>query len=100
MDDTALQVLLPIMRWEATSFGRPMLAVVLVVSMSLFPTVFLPSTPSMWLTGIIFGYGLGLLIIMVGTAIGMSIPYLIGSLFLHRFHVIFIFSMSLIISCP
>ncbi|KAM0857057.1 hypothetical protein ACQ4PT_048736 [Festuca glaucescens] len=80
------KVLLPIMRWEATSFGRPVLAIVLVVSLSLFPIVFLPSTPSMWLTGIIFGYGLGSLIIMAGTAIGMSIPYWIGSLFLHRFH--------------
>lgn len=77
---------MPIMRWEATSFGRPVLAIVLVVSLSVFPTVFLPSTPSMWLTGMIFGYGFGFLIIMVGTAIGMSIPYLIGSLFLHRFH--------------
>ncbi|XP_047064960.1 uncharacterized protein LOC124672839 [Lolium rigidum] len=80
------KVLLPIMRWEATSFGRPVLAIVLVVSLSLFPIVFLPSTPLMWLTGIIFGYGLGSLIIMSGTAIGMSIPYWIGSLFLHRFH--------------
>ncbi|VAH43384.1 unnamed protein product [Triticum turgidum subsp. durum] len=80
------KVLLPIMRWEATSFGRPVLALVLVMSMSVFPTVFLPSFPSMWLTGIIFGYGLGLLIILVGTGIGMSIPYWIGSLFLHRIH--------------
>uniref|UniRef100_A0ACD5Z0H9 Uncharacterized protein n=1 Tax=Avena sativa TaxID=4498 RepID=A0ACD5Z0H9_AVESA len=80
------KVLLPIMRWEATSFGRPVLAMVLVISLSIFPTVFLPSTPSMWLTGIIFGYGLGTLIIMVGAAIGMSIPYWIGSLFLHRLH--------------
>ncbi|CAM0906926.1 unnamed protein product [Alopecurus aequalis] len=80
------KVLLPIMRWEATSFGRPVLAIVLVVSLSLFPTVLLPSTPCMWLTGIIFGYGLGSVIIMVGTAIGMTIPYWIGSLFLHRFH--------------
>lgn len=87
------------MRWEATSFGRPVLAIVLVVSLSVFPTVFLPSTPSMWLTGMIFGYGFGFLIIMVGTAIGMSIPYLIGSLFLHRFHVKFIVSIYLIMRC-
>ncbi|XP_044964768.1 uncharacterized protein LOC123425153 [Hordeum vulgare subsp. vulgare] len=80
------KVLLPIMRWEATSFGRPVLAIVLVISMSVFPTVFLPSAPSMWLTGIVFGYGLGLLIILVGTGIGMSIPFGIGSLFLHRIH--------------
>lgn len=78
------KVLLPIIRWEARSFGRPVLALVLVASLALFPAVFLPSSPSMWLTGIIFGYGLGFLIIMVGTAIGMSLPYWIGSLFRGR----------------
>uniref|UniRef100_A0A0E0I4K0 VTT domain-containing protein n=1 Tax=Oryza nivara TaxID=4536 RepID=A0A0E0I4K0_ORYNI len=80
------KVLLPIMRWEARSFGRHLLAIVLIASLAIFPVVLLPSSPSMWLTGIIFGYGFGFLIIMVGTAIGMSIPYFIGSLFRERLH--------------
>ncbi|KAG8099281.1 hypothetical protein GUJ93_ZPchr0013g36199 [Zizania palustris] len=54
------KVLLPIMQWEARSFGRPVLALVLIASLALFPVILLPSSPSMWLTGIIFGYGFGM----------------------------------------
>ncbi|XVF26428.1 hypothetical protein REPUB_Repub14bG0015800 [Reevesia pubescens] len=74
------------MQWEATAFGRPVLAVVLVTSLALFPVLLIPSGPSMWLAGMIFGYGLGFLIIMVGTTIGMVLPYLIGLLFRDRIH--------------
>ncbi|CAN6226238.1 unnamed protein product [Urochloa humidicola] len=78
------KVIMPIIQWEAKSFRRPMLAVVIIASLALFPLVFLPSGPPMWLTGIIFGYGLGFLIIMAGITIGMAIPYWIGLLFRHR----------------
>ncbi|TKW36055.1 hypothetical protein SEVIR_2G415200v4 [Setaria viridis] len=78
------KVIMPIIQWEAKSFRRPMLAVVIIASLALFPVVFLPSGPAMWLTGIIFGYGFGFLIIMAGITIGMSIPYWIGLLFRHR----------------
>ncbi|XP_010523424.1 PREDICTED: uncharacterized protein LOC104801773 [Tarenaya hassleriana] len=80
------KVLIPILQWEATAFGRPMLAVVLVTSLALFPVFLIPSGPSMWLAGMIFGYGLGFVIIMVGTTIGMVLPYLIGLLFRERIH--------------
>ncbi|KAF6163431.1 hypothetical protein GIB67_029280 [Kingdonia uniflora] len=80
------KVLLPIMRWEATSFGRPVLAVVLVASLALFPVFLIPSAPSMWLAGMIFGYGLGFVIIMIGTTIGMVLPYSIGLVFRDRIH--------------
>ncbi|KAG9460039.1 hypothetical protein H6P81_004547 [Aristolochia fimbriata] len=80
------KVLLPIMQWEATAFGRPILALVLVASLALFPVLLIPSGPSMWLAGMIFGYGLGFVIIMVGTTIGMTLPYLIGLLFRDRIH--------------
>ncbi|KAE8685637.1 putative plant RNA cleavage stimulation factor [Hibiscus syriacus] len=69
------------MQWEATTFGRPVLAVVLVTSLALFSVFLIPSGPSMWLAGMIFGYDLGFLIIMVGTTIGMVLPYLVGLLF-------------------
>jgi len=75
------------LQWEATAFGRPMLAIVLVVSLALFPVFLIPSGPSMWLAGMIFGYGLGFVIIMVGTTIGMVLPYLIGLMFRDRLHV-------------
>lgn len=80
------KILLPIMHWEATAFGRPVLAFVLVASLALFPVLLIPSGPSMWLAGMIFGYGLGFVIIMIGTTIGMVLPYLIGLLFRDRIH--------------
>ena len=79
------------MQWEATAFGRPVLAVVLVASLALFPVFLIPSGPSMWLAGMIFGYGIGFVIIMVGTTIGMILPYLIGLLFRDRIHVRLLF---------
>lgn len=80
------KILLPIMQWEATAFGRPVLALVLVASLALFPVLLIPSGPSMWLAGMIFGYGLGFVIIMIGTTIGMVLPFLIGLLFRQRIH--------------
>ncbi|KAL3651468.1 hypothetical protein CASFOL_004470 [Castilleja foliolosa] len=71
---------------KTTAFGRPVLALVLVASLALFPVLLIPSGPSMWLAGMIFGYGLGFVIIMVGTTIGMILPYLIGLLFRDRIH--------------
>ncbi|KAG6518859.1 hypothetical protein ZIOFF_022340 [Zingiber officinale] len=79
-------ILLPMMEWEATAFGRPVLALVLVASLALFPVILVPSGPSMWLAGMIFGYGLGFIIIMVGTTIGMVLPYFIGLLFREQIH--------------
>ncbi|KAI3448400.1 hypothetical protein Pfo_005065 [Paulownia fortunei] len=80
------KVLFPLLQWEATAFGRPVLALVLVASLALFPVFLIPSGPSMWLAGMIFGYGWGFVIIMVGTTIGMILPYLIGLLFRDRIH--------------
>ncbi|KAI4375510.1 hypothetical protein MLD38_013370 [Melastoma candidum] len=80
------KVLYPMMQWEATAFGRPVLALVLLSSLALFPVFLIPSGPSMWLAGMIFGYGLGFVIIMVGTTIGMVLPYLIGLFFRERIH--------------
>ncbi|KAG0477638.1 hypothetical protein HPP92_012357 [Vanilla planifolia] len=80
------KVILPVMHWETSAFGRPALAFVLMVSLALFPIVLLPSGPSMWLAGMIYGYGFGFLIIMVGTTIGMTLTFFIGSLFREHLH--------------
>ncbi|XP_076941505.1 uncharacterized protein LOC143611093 [Bidens hawaiensis] len=80
------KLLLPMMKWEAATFGRPVLAVILIGSMAVFPVLFLPSGPSMWLAGMMFGYGLGFVIIMVGTTIGMVLPYVIGLFFRDHIH--------------
>jgi len=87
------KVIMPIIQWEAKSFGRPVLAVVIITSLALFPVVLLPSGPPMWLTGIVFGYGIGFLIIMAGVTIGMSLPYWIGLLFRDRLNVMFLNSI-------
>ncbi|KVI01683.1 hypothetical protein Ccrd_020037 [Cynara cardunculus var. scolymus] len=63
---------MPFIFEKATAFGRPVLALILVTSLAIFPVFFIPSGPSMWLAGMIFGYGVGFVIIMVGTTIGMQ----------------------------
>ncbi|KAG0603384.1 hypothetical protein M758_10G089500 [Ceratodon purpureus] len=71
------------MLWESTQFSKPVLAVVLVCSLAIFPTFIFPSGPSMWLSGMMFGYGYGFLIIMGGTTIGQTLPYFVGHWLLH-----------------
>lgn len=80
------KILIPTLHWEATAFGRPVLALVLVASLALFPVFLIPSGPSMWLAGMIFGYGLGFVIIMAGTTVGMILPYFVGLFFRDRIH--------------
>ncbi|XP_071740504.1 uncharacterized protein, partial [Rutidosis leptorrhynchoides] len=80
------KILLPTMQWESATFDRPAVAIILITSLALFPVVFIPSGPSMWLAGMTFGYGIGFIIIMVGTTIGMVLPYMIGLCFRHRIH--------------
>eukprot|EP00252_Welwitschia_mirabilis_P011069 TRINITY_DN24894_c0_g2_i1.p1 TRINITY_DN24894_c0_g2~~TRINITY_DN24894_c0_g2_i1.p1 ORF type:complete len:334 (-),score=45.53 TRINITY_DN24894_c0_g2_i1:36-1037(-) len=80
------KVIVPFMMWEASSFKRPVLAFLLIASMVVLPVFLIPSGPSMWLAGMIFGYGLGFLIIMIGSTMGMALPYFIGSLFRRKIH--------------
>ncbi|KAF8380407.1 hypothetical protein HHK36_027893 [Tetracentron sinense] len=75
---------IPIINWEMETFSTPVLAVVIFTSVALFPSIFLPSTPSMWVAGMTFGYGFGFLLIIAGVAVGVSLPYFIGSLFHHK----------------
>lgn len=82
------QELIPIINWETTTFSTPVLAVLLFASVALFPTLLLPSTPSMWVAGMTFGYGFGFLLIISAAAVGVSLPYFIGSLFLHKIEVL------------
>ncbi|XP_010276122.1 PREDICTED: uncharacterized protein LOC104610945 [Nelumbo nucifera] len=74
----------PILDWEMATFSPPVLAVILFASVALFPTLLLPSTPSMWVAGITFGYGIGFLLIIAGVSVGVSLPYFIGSCFHHK----------------
>lgn len=75
---------IPIISWETATFSTPELAFVIVATVALFPSLLLPSTPSMWVAGMTFGYGFGFLLIIAGVTIGVSLPYFIGSLFYHK----------------
>ncbi|GJV41389.1 SNARE associated Golgi protein [Tanacetum coccineum] len=57
-----------------------MLALLIFASVAIFPSIFIPSTPSMWVAGMSFGYFLGFLLIICGVSIGASLPYFFGSL--------------------
>ncbi|KAL3498730.1 hypothetical protein ACH5RR_041462 [Cinchona calisaya] len=73
--------IIPVINWETQTFSRPVLALLIFGSVALFPTLLLPSSPSMWLAGMTFGYGYGFLLIIGAVAIGVSLPYFIGSVF-------------------
>ncbi|GMH09470.1 hypothetical protein Nepgr_011311 [Nepenthes gracilis] len=75
---------IPIINWERSTFSTPVLAVLLFVTVAIFPTILLPSSPSMWVAGMTFGYGYGFLLIISAVALGVCLPYLIGSLFYHK----------------
>ncbi|CAH1415603.1 unnamed protein product [Lactuca virosa] len=75
---------IPILNRETETFNNPTLAVLIFASVALFPTFLLPSTPSMWVAGMTFGYGFGFLLIIGGVIIGTSLPFFFGSLFYHK----------------
>lgn len=77
------QVIIPITNWERNRFSPSELAVMLFGSIALFPTLLLPSSPSMWMAGMLFGYVLGFMLIISAAAVGVSLPFFIGSIF-HR----------------
>ncbi|CAI9093855.1 OLC1v1029444C2 [Oldenlandia corymbosa var. corymbosa] len=76
--------IIPIISWETRTFSRPILALIVFASVAFFPTLFLPSSPSMWVAGMTFGYGFGFLLIIGAVVIGVSLPFFIGSLFHHQ----------------
>lgn len=78
------KAIIPIINWERHTFSTPVLLVMIFVSVALFPTLLLPSSPSMWLAGMKFGYGFGFLLIITASSIGVSLPFLIGSIFHHK----------------
>ncbi|KAK4761567.1 hypothetical protein SAY87_029451 [Trapa incisa] len=79
--------IIPIINWETTTFSHPVLALLVFITVALFPTLLFPSTPSMWVAGMTFGYAYGFLLIISGVTIGVSLPYFIGSLFHHKIQV-------------
>lgn len=87
MSCTFSQEIIPVINWEQETFSTAMLGLLVFASLAIFPIFLIPSTPSMWIAGMNFGYGYGFLMIIGGVLVGASIPYYIGSLFYHRIHV-------------
>ncbi|KAL0296100.1 UNVERIFIED_CONTAM: Transmembrane protein 64 [Sesamum radiatum] len=81
------QGIVPIINWEIETFSRTKLALIIFGSLTIFPSFLLPSSPSMWVAGMSFGYVYGFLLIIGAVSIGVSVPYFIGSLFYHRIQV-------------
>ncbi|KAL5064373.1 hypothetical protein RYX36_026110 [Vicia faba] len=75
---------IPIINWETETFSPPVLTILVFASVALFPTILFPSTPSMWVAGMKYGYGFGFLLIIPAVAIGVSLPFIIGSIFHHK----------------
>ncbi|CAI8589218.1 unnamed protein product [Vicia faba] len=78
------KVFIPLINWQEETFTTKQLALIVFASISIFPTILLPSSPSMWFAGVIFGYLYGFLIVMSAAVIGVSLPFLIGSMFHHK----------------
>lgn len=81
------QEIIPIIIWEKKTFSTAVLALIIFGSLILFPAILIPSTPSMWVAGMTFGYGYGFLLVMAAIPLGVTIPFFIGSLFYHRIEV-------------
>lgn len=79
--------MVPALEWMRSTFRKSILGLILFASIATFPTLLIPSSPSMWIAGITFGYGYGFLLIIGAESLGMTLPYLIGSLFHHKIHV-------------
>ncbi|GKV12948.1 hypothetical protein SLEP1_g24031 [Rubroshorea leprosula] len=69
----------PVIEWGQNRFNAMELSIIVFASLATFPVICLPSTPSIWIAGMAFGYGNGFLLVMSGVAIGVSLPYLVGS---------------------
>ena len=72
------------MDWEVHELSKPVLAVLSVVSLSFFPALLIPTGPTMWVVGVLFGYGEGFALILFGYIVGTSLPYFLGHWMFHE----------------
>ncbi|OMP00564.1 SNARE associated Golgi protein [Corchorus olitorius] len=75
------QVIVPLIRWESDKFDSLERVIAIFASLAIFPALCLPSTPSMWVAGMTYGYVNGYLLVMAGISVGVSLPYFLGSIF-------------------
>ncbi|KAK9742853.1 hypothetical protein RND81_03G200600 [Saponaria officinalis] len=76
---------IPVVNWLVDSgFRRPVLAAILFAAIALLPVLLLPSVPFKWVAGMVFGYGIGFLLITTAEAVAVSLPYFISYRFFLR----------------
>ncbi len=79
-----LSVLWP---WLQRHFTKVQVAGIALAAMSVFPVVFLSSTPIMLLVSAVLGFWWGFLVTTIGTTIGMLLSFLVGKqMFRDRLH--------------
>ncbi|KAI6702643.1 hypothetical protein NL676_011779 [Syzygium grande] len=78
------KVVIPAIDWVTQSFDPLTLAFLIFASTALFPALMVPSTPSIWIAGMSFGYVTGFALVMAGVTIGVTLPYFIGLPFRHK----------------
>ncbi len=66
-----MQVIIPVINWLEDSVPRAPLAIIIIFMLTLLPTLCLPSAPFVWLCGIVFGYGIGMVIMTIAIFFGM-----------------------------
>lgn len=66
------------------TWSKGVTSVVVIACLSLAPLVFVTSGPFILLAATVLGFWWGLLIVTVGTTIGMMLPYAVGRKLLHK----------------
>jgi hypothetical protein len=69
-------VVLPALTQTRERTSRFTMAVLILLGLSLCPLVLVGGFAAIWLAGIVFGYGWGLLLATGGTTVGMTLPFL------------------------
>eukprot|EP00899_Mesostigma_viride_P018891 jgi/Mesvir1/27002/Mv20709-RA.1 len=71
-------VFIPALDWSSRVFTRAQLALLLMALMTLLPLIWPFSAPVLWVTAMTFGWGWGALLLTLGTAGGMALPFLVA----------------------
>ncbi|KAA6423797.1 MAG: hypothetical protein FRX49_06368 [Trebouxia sp. A1-2] len=80
-------VVKPTIKYIERHFTKVQVAGIALAAMSVFPVVFISSTPIMLLVSAVLGFWWGFLVTTIGTAIGMLLSFLVGKqIFRDRLH--------------
>ncbi|KAH0910531.1 hypothetical protein HID58_033852 [Brassica napus] len=81
--------LIPIIKWEMRTFTHPVIGLLVFTTVALLPVILFLSLPSMWVAGITFGFGYGLLLTYPAIAIAAG-----GGTWFHQFRAVTLIRIS------